>query len=178
MGVALTTCTVPGAPTSNRLDGDLIELGMGIHGEPGRTQLPMPNNKMAADSVVQSMLEQILERCYNGSKRGSSSSLSSSVAVLINNLGATPSIELYIIARSVLLQLKAIGINVARVYVGHYMTALEMAGVSVSLLDLDKYPELTEYLDEPTQAPAWVPSHNLSERGKYTVCIYVLRIYV
>ena len=159
MGVALTTCTVPGAgaPTSNRLDGDLIELGMGIHGEPGRTQLSMPN-KMAADSIVQSMLEQILERCYNGARRGS-------VAVLINNLGATPSIELYIIARSVLLQLKEIGINVTRVYVGHYMTALEMAGVSVSLLDLDRYPELTEYLDEPTQAPAWTPSHNLSERG-------------
>ena len=106
LGVALTTCCVPGAPRSNRLDGEIIEIGMGIHGESGREQMPMSS----ADSIVEKILDTIL--------LAKSLPLASPLAVMVNNLGGTPSLEMYVVTRRVVLSLRERGYIVARVYVG------------------------------------------------------------
>ena len=155
MGAALSTCTVPGAPPSSRLDGNTIELGMGIHGEAGRSQMQMPSSQAAA-VITDAMLDRILSSKALAGHTGK-------CALLINNLGSTPSLEQYIVTRHAILTLRRKGYTVSRVFVGNFMTALEMAGVSISILSLrDDRVHLLEHLDEATTAPAWVPSADLS----------------
>jgi len=136
MGMALTSCTVPakGAPTFS-IGEDEMEIGMGLHGEPGieRTKL-RPANEVAELLVSKAAADFPL-------KGGET------VAVLINGLGATPLMELYIVGRAVADYLKAHGIKIHRSYVGEFATSMEMAGCSVSLLRLDD--ELASLLDYP-----------------------------
>ena len=167
LGVALSTCTVPGAPPSNRLDGALIELGMGIHGEPGREQRTMPSGN-AADSIVDDMISTILGG--NGHPVRLPLSHNDESVIMVNNLGATPNLEMLIVARRVLLNLKGRGVSVRRAYVGSFMTALEMAGVSISIMKIGSQ-EMLELLDAATEAPAWVPSPPLSD-SNYTTLTY------
>jgi len=142
LGVAMTTCTVPGTAPSDRLDSQTIEIGLGIHGEPGMKQSPLK----PCDELVDEMVEVINSRAKLGA--------GDDVAVLVNNLGGTPTMELYLVARKATLAVAALtGSTPARVYVGSFMTALEMAGVSLSLLKLD--PLLAARLDAATSAPAW-----------------------
>ncbi|MEL7655577.1 MAG: dihydroxyacetone kinase subunit DhaK [Bacillota bacterium] len=143
MGVALTPCTVPrvGKPGFEIAD-DEMEIGMGIHGETG-----IRRGKLEpADQIVGEMLEKIVNDLpyQNGDE----------VAVLINGLGATTLDEQYIVTRKVDEYLKEKGIGVHRYYVGEYVTSLEMAGFSISLLKLDE--ELKQYLDAPAQTPFFV----------------------
>ena len=143
MGVALTPCTVPrvGEPGFS-IGEDEMEIGMGIHGEAG-----IRRGKIEpANQIAEEMLDKIVaDLPYQSGDE---------VAVLINGLGATPLDEQYIVTRQVNKYLEAKGIKVYRYYVGEYATALEMAGVSISLLKLDD--ELKKYLDAPAKTPFFV----------------------
>lgn len=139
MGVALTSCTVPanGRPTFN-LGADEMEIGLGIHGEPGMRRARIE----PVDKIVDEMVEAILDDLdYAGS----------AVAVLVNGLGATPYEELYVMFRRVKQILDARRIKIRRQYIGEYVTSLEMAGASVSLLRLDD--ELDQMLAMPAHTP-------------------------
>jgi dihydroxyacetone kinase-like protein len=140
MGVALTPCIVPevGKPGFTIGDGEM-EIGMGIHGEPGihRGQLK------PADDVVDTMMSAILEDLPFKKD--------DEVAVLINGLGATPKEEMYIAYRRIDQILKECGISVYYVYVGEFATSMEMAGFSISLLKLDD--EMKQLLAKPARTP-------------------------
>eukprot|EP00038_Savillea_parva_P012412 m.204500 g.204500 ORF g.204500 m.204500 type:complete len:607 (-) comp22552_c0_seq1:145-1965(-) len=146
LGVALSTCTLPGQPVSNRLQGNKIEIGLGIHGEAGIRQIDHP---VKADDLVDEMLTAIT----GGAQPYIAVSKDDQVCVLINNLGGTPTLELYICARRAIAQLRAAGAHVIRAYVGPFMTSLEMQGVSLSVLQVD--PLMLARLDAVTSAPAW-----------------------
>lgn len=140
MGVALSACTIPevGKPGFT-IGEDEMEIGMGIHGEPGICREPLKK----ADEVADEMLKRILEDLpYNTGDE---------VSVLINGLGATPKEELYILFRKVNKTLGEKGIKIYRPYIGNFATSMEMAGASVSLLKLD--PELKRLLDKPADTP-------------------------
>ncbi len=140
MGVALSPNIVPevGKPQFS-LGENEMEIGMGIHGEPGirRGQLK------TVDAIVEEMMEPVLKDLPFAA--------GSEVAVLINGLGATPKEELYLIYRKVGLILKDRNISVFHVYVGEFATSLEMAGASISLLKLDD--ELKKLLARPARTP-------------------------
>ena len=140
MGVALSPCIVPlaGKPTFTLTD-DEMEIGMGIHGEPG-----MKREKMqSADEITERMTNAILEdlKYQAGDK----------LAVMVNSLGATPPEELYVMYRKVHQMLADKDITVHRAYVGEYATSMEMAGASLTFFRLDD--ELTELLDHPAHTP-------------------------
>ena len=140
MGVALSACTVPAAGRPGfDLGDDEIELGLGIHGEPGIRREPL----LPADSLVDRLLDAIL-----GEQRGPGR-----VVLMVNNLGATPGMELAVVARRAVAVLEGRGLAVERVYLGTFLSALEMAGVSLSVLPVDD--GRLARLDAPTDAPAW-----------------------
>ena len=127
MGVALTPCIVPEVGRATFSIGENeMEIGMGIHGEPGIRRGPL----RPADEVVDEMLVPLLAEL--ALVRGDE------VAVLVNGLGATPAEELYILFRRVSMTLKERGVSVFHAYVGEFATAMEMAGASISLLRLDE----------------------------------------
>jgi dihydroxyacetone kinase len=140
MGVALSPCTLPaaGQPTFSLPAGEM-EIGMGIHGEPGVRRGPLATAVQIAEQLVSQILSDLPYR------RGDE------VAVLVNSLGATPREELYILFRSVHAQLERSGIAVRLTWVGEYATSLEMAGASVSLLRLDS--EILRLLEAPCESP-------------------------
>ena len=140
MGVALTPCIVPevGKPGFT-IGDDEMEIGMGIHGEPGIHRGPLK----PADEVVDTMMSAILEDLPFKKN--------DEVAVLINGLGATPKEEMYIAYRRIDQILKECGISVFHVYVGEFATSMEMAGFSISLLKLDD--ELKQLLAKPARTP-------------------------
>lgn len=143
MGVALSPVTVPqaGRPTFT-IGEDEMEIGMGIHGEPG-----MKREKLQpADEITARMLNAILEDMPVG--RGDR------LAVMVNSLGATPPEELYIMYRKVHDMLTAIGATIYRPYVGRYATSMEMAGASLTLFKLDD--EMIPLLDHPAESPFFV----------------------
>lgn len=142
MGVALGACTVPAAGTPNfALAEDEIELGLGIHGEPGVQRAKI----QPVDRLVSDMLDAIMEdrKITAGSR----------VALLVNGLGGTPPMELAIVARAAMSNLNARGLVVERAWSGTLLSALEMPGVSLSLLTLDD--ARLGQLDAATTAPAW-----------------------
>ncbi len=136
MGVSLSPCIVPLAGKHTfTLTGDEMEIGMGIHGEPG-----MKREKMqSADEITERMTNAILEdlKYQAGDK----------LAVMVNSLGATPPEELYVMYRKVHQMLTDKDITVHRAYVGEYATSMEMAGASLTFFRLDD--ELSELLDHP-----------------------------
>ncbi|NLM05215.1 MAG: dihydroxyacetone kinase subunit DhaK [Clostridiales bacterium] len=140
MGMSLTPCTVPAAgKPSFTLAEDEMEVGLGIHGEPGTHR----DKIQPADKIVDHLLDKILSDIdYSGSE----------VAVLVNGLGGTPIMELYVMNKRISEVLAEKGIKVHRTYVGNYMTSLEMAGASISLLKLDD--ELKELIDAEADTPA------------------------
>src|SRR5437588_1373882 len=141
MGMALTSCTVPaaGKPTFE-LGDDEMEIGIGIHGEPGRRRV-----KLAPASEVTEMLAiPIMEDL--GLKAGER------VLAFVNGMGGTPLIELYVVAGELAKILRGRDITISRSLIGSYITSLEMAGCSITLLRLDD--ELTRYWDAPVHTPA------------------------
>jgi len=143
MGAAIAPCIVPAAGTPGfTLEEDEMEVGIGIHGEPGvRKEALKP-----ADEIAAELLDTIL--ADYGDLGGAD------VAVMINGAGGTPLMELYIINNYVQDALAAKGIKVYETFVGNYMTSIEMQGFSISLLKLDD--EMKELLDAPADTPAWV----------------------
>jgi dihydroxyacetone kinase-like protein len=145
MGMALTSCTPPesGEPIFQIAD-DEMEMGVGIHGEPGIERKKIE----PADSIVDQMLDRILGDSVDFS--------GSEVAVMVNGMGGTPPMELYVAYARVADRLKDEGVNVWRMpYIGDYMTSLEMAGFSITLLKLDE--EMKGYLAAPCDVPAGRP---------------------
>jgi dihydroxyacetone kinase-like protein len=141
MGMALTSCTVPaaGKPTFE-IGDDEMEIGIGIHGEPGRERRPLAS----ADEIADALLEPILTD--GGFGEGDS------VLAFVNGMGGTPLIELYVVYRRVAAVCAERGITIARNLVGPYITSLEMAGCSITLLKLDD--EMTRLWDAPVHTPA------------------------
>lgn len=143
MGVALSPCILPanGHPTFTIPEGEM-ELGMGIHGEPGVRRGPL----MSADDIAAELLSRVTAELglVSGDR----------VAVLVNGLGATPPEELYLLYRRVHLLLGERGVTVHRAWVGEYATSLEMAGASLSVMKLDD--TLAELLDAPASTPFFV----------------------
>ena len=140
MGVALTACTPPakGEPLF-QMGEDEMEVGVGIHGEPGRERIKI----MTADEIVDLLLDAVVpDLPYQSGDR---------VALMINGLGGTPISELYILFRRAHQQLRAKGISVARSYVNEYCTSLDMAGASLTLVRLDD--EIEELLEAPAEIP-------------------------
>ncbi len=141
MGMAMSPCILPGVGKPGfSLGENECEIGMGIHGEPGVSREDLPSAKDLAAQLVGRILE---DYDYSGSE----------VAVMVNGLGGTPLMELYILFNEVEKVLAEKGIRIYRSFVGNYMTSLEMAGASVTLLKLDD--ELKTYLDYPSEAPAF-----------------------
>ncbi|TMC05418.1 MAG: dihydroxyacetone kinase subunit DhaK [Chloroflexi bacterium] len=141
MGMALTSCTVPaaGKPTFD-LAEDEMEIGIGIHGEPGRERMKLE----PADRIVDRLLEPVLaDLPYRSGDR---------LLAFVNGMGGTPLIELYIAMRRVAEALAAGGYRMERSLVGNYITSLEMAGLSITLLRLDD--ELVHLWDAPVHTPA------------------------
>jgi phosphoenolpyruvate---glycerone phosphotransferase subunit DhaK len=141
MGLALTSCTVPlaGRPTFE-LGEDEMELGVGIHGEPGRERVPLAPAAQIAAMLVEPILADLPFR------RGDT------VLAFVNGLGGTPQIELYLMYNEVNKILAGHGLQVARSLVGSYITSLDMAGTSVTLLRLTD--ELLGLWDAPVRTPA------------------------
>jgi phosphoenolpyruvate---glycerone phosphotransferase subunit DhaK len=126
MGVALTPCTVPAAGRPNfTLAEDEMEMGVGIHGEPGRRRVPLAS----ADAIAAELLDAIL--------KDMTPSKGSEVLLLVNGFGATPLIELYLMVNSAKRILDGAGIKATRFLTGSYVTSLDMAGVSITLSVLD-----------------------------------------
>ncbi|MFP4021032.1 MAG: dihydroxyacetone kinase subunit DhaK [Halanaerobium sp.] len=137
-GMALYPCRVPAADESTfSLEEDEIELGIGIHGEPGTERTDL----MKADDIVDELLTSVIEDLpyENGDE----------VALMVNGMGGTPLMELFLANRRANQLLAEKGIKIYKTFVGEYMTSLEMAGVSLTLLKLDD--ELKELLDAPTE---------------------------
>jgi dihydroxyacetone kinase-like protein len=140
-GVALTSCATPaaGTPTFD-IGPDEMEFGVGIHGEPGRRREKI----RSASEIVAEMSEAIFGDLDAAS--------GSNVLAFVNGLGGTPAIELYVIYNELAKQLEERGLTATRSLVGNYITSLEMAGVSITILVLDD--ELTELWDAPVHTPA------------------------
>jgi dihydroxyacetone kinase-like protein len=142
MGMALTSCTVPAAghPTFD-LPDDQMEVGIGVHGEPGRRRLPVAPAKEVAELLTEPILKDLDFSGGDG------------VFAFVNGMGATPLIELYLMYGEVAKILDRSGVRVARSLVGNYMTSLDMAGCSVSLLKADD--ELLGLWDAPINTAAF-----------------------
>jgi len=141
MGMALTSCTVPaaGKPTFD-LPEDEMEIGIGIHGEPGRQRVPLAPAKQVAELLVEPILGDLDFTGGDG------------VIAFVNGMGGTPLIELYLMFNEVSTILEKAGVTVVRSLVGPYITSLEMAGCSVTLLKVDD--DLLRLWDAPVRTPA------------------------
>jgi dihydroxyacetone kinase-like protein len=140
-GVALTSCVTPGAGTPTfDIDADEMEFGVGIHGEPGRRREKL---KPAAE-IVAEMTEAIVSDLAPAS--------GAKLLAFVNGLGGTPLIELYLVYNELAKQLADRGLTISRNLVGNYITSLEMAGVSITLLELDD--ELAALWDAPVHTAA------------------------
>ena len=141
MGMALTSCIVPAAGKPNfTLEDDEVEIGIGIHGEPGTHREKISSANNIVSQLVNKIMDDINLECDD------------EVAVMVNGLSGTPLMELYIVNKKVREILEDTGIKVHKTFVGEYMTSLEMSGCSVSILKLDD--ELKELLDRKADTPA------------------------
>jgi dihydroxyacetone kinase-like protein len=140
MGMALTSCTVPhvGKPTFD-LPEDEMEIGIGIHGEPGRTRMKVKS----ANEITEMLMEPIVSDIPY--KAGDE------VLLFVNSMGGTPLLELYIVYRKAHEIATKKGLKVVRSLIGPYITSLEMAGTSITMLKMDK--ELKELWDAPVKTP-------------------------
>ena len=144
MGMALTSCVVPaaGAPTFD-LGENEMEIGIGIHGEPGRERVPLAPAKEVVERLAGPIVDDL------GLQEGDN------VLAFVNSMGGTPLIELYIVYSELQKLLSGRGVNITRNLIGPYITSMEMAGCSITLLKLDD--ELTRLWDAPVSTPglAW-----------------------
>ena len=141
MGMAMTPCTLPAVGKPGFVLGENeIEIGMGIHGEPGVERTSIKTARETAEILLGKILE---DMDFTGSE----------TALMVNGLGGTPMMELYILNNEAQRILAEKGVKVYKTFVGNYMTSIEMAGCSLTLLKLDD--QLKELLDAPCDAPAF-----------------------
>ncbi|XP_008046252.1 triokinase/FMN cyclase [Carlito syrichta] len=157
LGVSLSSCSVPGSRPTFELSPDEVEMGLGIHGEAGVRRIKMA----ATDEIVRLMLDHMTD-ASNAShvpvRPGSS------VVLMVNNLGGLSFLELGVLADAAIRSLEARGVNIARALVGTFMSALEMAGVSLTLLLVDD--PLLKLIDAETTAAAWPNVARVSVTGQ------------
>lgn len=155
-GFAFTSCTPPakGTPIFD-IGDDEMEWGVGIHGEPGRKTEKVATADILAQRIVDDLIEDLKL------KKGED------VALLINGFGATPLMELYLLNNYVTDELEKAGISIHKTLVGNYMTSIDMAGASVSVLRVDD--ELKSYLDFPVSAPALTWGGAMDEQAEAAV---------
>jgi phosphoenolpyruvate---glycerone phosphotransferase subunit DhaK len=141
IGVALTSCTVPaaGSPTF-MLGGDEIEMGVGIHGEPGRRRVKLTRADMIADEMTTAIVNDLGDRAAGD------------LLLFVNGFGGTPSIELYVMYHAARRLLEKRGLRIARSLVGSFVTSLEMAGCSITVSALDS--EIMALWDQPVHTAA------------------------
>ncbi|BDF05922.1 dihydroxyacetone kinase subunit DhaK [[Clostridium] hylemonae] len=141
MGMAMSSCTIPaiGRPGFELAD-DEVELGMGIHGEPGVKRVKLMSAKETARVLLSRVLNDLKET-------------GSEFALMVNGLGGTPLMELYILNREAHIFLKGMGVKIHETFVGNYITSLEMAGCSLTLMRLDE--EMKPLLEAPCDTMAW-----------------------
>eukprot|EP00937_MAST-01D_sp_MAST-1D-sp2_P002205 g2205.t1 len=133
MGIGLTSCTLPGQPQSQRVAAGDMEVGLGIHGEPGAATTAAGTAGAAVGVMVRALCQgawadTVGLRAQDGGAR---------LAVLVNNAGATPWLEALVLAREAAAQLRAAGHTVERLYCGHFLTSLDMAGAALAVYRLD-----------------------------------------
>jgi dihydroxyacetone kinase-like protein len=153
VGVALESCSMPQTQRYNfEIGPEDMELGMGIHGEPGVSR----ERIRTADEIVDTIMDTIFKemKAEPGDR----------VAVLVNSFGATPLMELYILFRRVAQRLAAKNITIEANWIGHYCTSLDMVGASISIMHLDR--ELTDLLHHPCQTA--ILTINAPETGSAT----------
>ncbi|XP_060888046.1 triokinase/FMN cyclase isoform X2 [Labrus mixtus] len=157
LGVSLSPCSVPGCLPSFELPPGEMELGLGIHGEPGikRSQVA------SADEIVKTMIDHITNP---DSQSHLSVNSGDSVVVCVNNLGALSCLEMAVVTRATIICLESRGVVVARVMSGSFMTSLEMAGVSLTLMKANQ--ETLRLFDAKTAAPAWPNLSSVSVSGR------------
>ncbi|XP_071079240.1 triokinase/FMN cyclase-like [Haliotis cracherodii] len=146
IGLCLFPCSVPGSGSSFHIQDDEMELGLGIHGEAGVKRTKLVSSKAAVKLMLDHMTNPKTTTHLHLSP-------GDRVACMVNNLGGTSVLELNIVAREALCYLEGRGLKVDRMYCGTFMTSLQMAGVSITLLKLDD--TLCRCLDAPTSAPGW-----------------------
>jgi len=148
MGLALGPCSLPGQGPLFSVAEDMLEIGLGVHGEAGVGSVPL----CSASEAIRKLLDHM-------TKEDSATKIElkqgEKLAVILNNLGGTSKLEELVLARELVTQLEARGCNVVRIYTGHMMTSLEMAGILISLLKVTDNSDWLDYLDAPTDAPAW-----------------------
>jgi dihydroxyacetone kinase-like protein len=141
MGIALSSCTVPAAGTPTFVLGDdEMEMGVGIHGEPGRRRVPLAPAREIAELLVTPVLDDLDFTGGDG------------VLAFVNGMGGTPLLELYLMYGEIAKLLEKAGVAVHRSLVGNYITSLDMAGCSLTVLGLDE--ELRRLWDAPVLTPA------------------------
>uniref|UniRef100_A0A3Q3FNV2 Triokinase/FMN cyclase n=1 Tax=Labrus bergylta TaxID=56723 RepID=A0A3Q3FNV2_9LABR len=157
LGVSLSPCSVPGCLPSFELPPGEMELGLGIHGEPGikRSQVA------SADEIVKTMIDHITNP---DSQSHLSVNSGDSVVVCVNNLGALSCLEMAVVTRATIICLESRGVVVARVMSGSFMTSLEMAGVSLTLMKANL--ETLRLFDAKTAASAWPNLSSVSVSGR------------
>jgi dihydroxyacetone kinase-like protein len=147
LGVALSPAYVPGSGNPGfEIGDDEIEIGIGIHGEPGISREKLKKANEIADLLLNKIISEL--ELKNGDE----------VGVLVNGLGSTPLMELYVLNNRVTDVLEEKGIRIAKTFVGEFMTAIEMAGASITLAKLD--PNLKELLFAPAQTPAFTQTES------------------
>jgi dihydroxyacetone kinase-like protein len=141
MGVALTSCTVPAAGTPTfALAEDEMEMGVGIHGEPGRRRIKLASADVIADEIVTAILDDLAP------------APDANVLLLVNGFGGTPSMELYVMANAAKKLIEKAGLKIVRYLVGNYVTSLEMAGCSITITELSE--ETMRLWDAPVKTAA------------------------
>lgn len=151
MGIAIKPCTLPGQKdTLREWKENEMEVGLGIHGEPGV--------RKCAQQDVPSLCHLLIDTIIENSSVGLSLQQGSKSVLMVNNLGTTTSMELYVVAKYAVKTLQAKKIEVERVMVGSFMTALDMTGFSLSLWNSNGDSEMLALFDAPTTAPAWTYS--------------------
>lgn len=151
LGFALSSCTVPAKGTQTfTLAENEMEYGVGIHGEPGIQREPI----MSADELAHRMVPPLLhELAQDAPDSEATPSTTQSVAVMVNGMGSTPLMELYVFAQAVISELHRHGVSTYRLFTGNYMTSIDMLGASVTLLKMSDH--LRSLLDDPSTAPAF-----------------------
>ncbi|KAG3112994.1 putative 3,4-dihydroxy-2-butanone kinase [Phytophthora idaei] len=151
MGVAIKPCTLPGKEDTSREWGDNeMEVGLGIHGEPGVAKCEQQD--------VPSLCRMLVDKISDQTSVGLGLKQGSKAVLMVSNLGSTTNMELYVVAKYAVEALQAKGIEPERVMVGSFMTALDMAGFSLSLWNSNGDAEMLALFDAPTSAPAWTYS--------------------
>lgn len=157
LSISLTPCSLPGCKPSFNLNEDEMELGLGIHGEPGAQRIKLKPVDEVVATVFEHMTQQTPGYCYFKPEAGME------VVLVVNNLGGTSNLELLIVTNAAIRYLvDTMNLKVVRVYMGSFMTSLEMAGVSFTLLNV-ALRSFLEWLDLPVSAPGW-PIASTTER--------------